>query len=120
MATEASSDDEYHSAPEEEEGEGEKRQGGVGLEEEDKKLETQLESMNLSSEQANNDLDSSETKCVDGANVGETDIDAKMSGLDNRYVSEEHAPEKDGAVELTEEQIKVTCGTWSSRSPVRV
>ena len=116
MATEASSDDEYHSAPEEDEGGGEKRQGGVDLEEEDKKLETQLESMNLSSEQANNDLDSSETKCGDGANVvggGETDTDAKMSGLDNRYVSEEHAPEKDGAVELTEEQIKV-CSTWSN------
>ena len=112
MAAEAVSDDEYHSAPEEEEGEREKEHGGVSRDEEDKKLEARLENINLSSEQADNDL-TRETNFVERAKVEgggeETDADARMSGLDNHYVSEEHAPEEDGAVELSEEQIKV-CG----------
>lgn len=114
MAADVSSDEEYQSAPE---GEGDEETDDrriksatcAGEDEADQKLMTQLHSMDVKSEPADNDRTSRSTS----ADGGQTNRDSEecgakmMSSLDNRYVSEEHAPEKDGAVELTEEQIKV-------------
>ena len=116
MATEVSSDEEFHSAPEGEEGEEEKGSERVKLKnQEDERLRSQLESMNLKSskthETADNDAASQSvnTNPDDGSVTDSqvSDSDTKVTGLDNRYVSEDHAPDKGGAVELTEEQIKV-------------
>lgn len=113
MAAEGSSDEEFHSAPEGEEGEEEMGSERVKLKnQEDERLSSQVESINLqSSETADNDAASRSmnTNPDDGSVPGSqvSDSDTKVTGLDNRYVSEDHAPDVGGAVELTEEQIKV-------------
>lgn len=107
MAADVSSSEEYQSASEGDR-EVEKRanerriQSATSEDEVDQKLMTQLENTDVKSEPADSDH-----------TTGQTDRESEecgakmMSSLDNRYVSEEHAPEKDGSVELTEEQIKV-------------
>ena len=113
MATEVSSDEEFHSAPEEGEGEEEKGSERVKLKnQDDEKLRSQFETVNLKSgKTADNDAASQSVNSdADGEPVIDshlTDSDEKVTGLDNRYVSEDHAPDEGGAVELTEEQIKV-------------
>ena len=113
MAAEVSSDEEFHSAPEGEEDEEEKGSEKVKLKnQEDEQLTSQLENMNLkSSKTADNDATSQSTNTnPDDGTVPDSqasDSDTKVTGLDNRYVSEDHAPDEKGAVELTEEQIKV-------------
>ena len=118
MAADVSTDEEYQSASEgdgevEERANYERRiQSTTNKDEVDQKLMTQLRSMDVESEPVDNGCNerTSQSTSADG---GETDRDSEacsaklMSSLDNRYVSEEHAPEKDGSVELTEEQIKV-------------
>ena len=112
MATEVSSDEEFHSAPEEEDGEEEKGSERVKLKnQDDEKLRSQFETVNIKSgnQTADNDA-ASQYVNSDGGPVSDshlTDYDEKVTGLDNRYVSEDHTPDKGGAVELTEEQIKV-------------
>ena len=110
MAADASSDEEFHSAPEDEAGEEEKESERVELKNHgDVRLESQFEHMDLKSGQvADNDM--SRITDADGRHGTDsqlTDSDTKVTGLDNRYVSEDHAPDEGGAVELTEEQIKV-------------
>ncbi len=113
MAAEVSSDEEFHSAPEGEEGEEENESERVKLKnQEDEQLLSEFENMNLkSSETADNDAasQSMNTNPDDGSvpDNQASDSDTKVTGLDNRYVSEDHAPDEKGAVELTEEQIKV-------------
>ena len=115
MAAEVSSDEEFHSAPEEEGGE-EKGDERVKLKnQEDERLRTELENMDLKSDPADNDAAcQSMNTNADGGHVTDsqlTDTDIKVTGLDNRYVSEDHTLDEGGAVELTEEQIKVCFGT---------
>ena len=114
MAADVCSDEEYQSASEGD-GEVEERanerriQSATSEDEVDQKLMTQFQSMDVKSEPADNDH-TSQSVSADG---GQADRDSEecgakmMSSLDNRYVSEEHSPEEDGSVELTEEQIKV-------------
>ena len=124
MAAEVSSDEEFHSAPEGDFQEGEEEKGSerVKLKNQgDEQLTSQLESMNLkSSEAADNDAASQSTQTnPDGGSVPDSqasDSDTKVTGLDNRYVSEDHAPDEKGAVELTEEQIKVRMPSHSKNS----
>lgn len=114
MAT--SSDEEFHSAAEEENTVSDKGQERTSQEKEDERLDTEFERVDLKSNEADNDHTSQSTKPDDdegktASGDSQSEAEAKVSGLDNRYVSEEHAPEKDGAVELTEEQIKVCKAT---------
>ena len=110
-----SDEEEFHSAAEDgDEVEGKTEQTAVCEDEEGRTfMRAGLESLDLGAmeaDMADNDRVSSNSTTADGEQAkrdSEAEGDAKMSGLDNRYVSEEHAPEKDGAVELTEEQIKV-------------
>ena len=122
MSAEVSSDEEFHSAPEGEESEHEEEKGSERVKlknQADERLSSQLESMNLkSSETADNDSAASQSVNIspDGGSVTSsqmTDMDAKVTGLDNRYVSEDHTPDEGGAVELTEEQIKVCPQSYS-------
>lgn len=125
-----SDEEEFHSAAEDgDEVEGKTEQTAVCEDEEGRTfMRAGLESLDLGAmeaDMADNDRVSSNSTTADGEQAkrdSEAEGDAKMSGLDNRYVSEEHAPEKDGAVELTEEQIKVieTVTEGAGWSPARV
>lgn len=114
MATTAevlSDEEEFHSATEDgDEREGKNERPSVREDEEDSRtLRAGLDNLDLKSDVADNDRTTASASGEDEQvkRDVETEGDAKMSGLDNRYVSEEHEPEKDGGVELTEEQIKV-------------
>ena len=116
MATTAevpSDEEEFHSATEdgdEREGKNERLAVREDADAEDNRtLRAGLDNLDLRSDVADNDRTTASASGEDEQvkRDVETEGDAKMSGLDNRYVSEEHEPEKDGGVELTEEQIKV-------------
>lgn len=120
MAADVSSEEEYHSAPEGEEVEraSENRiQSAVSEDKADQRLKTQLDGVDIKDDDDRMSQSHSVEACDGGlTDRGSKECDSQMlSGLDNRYVSEEHAPETDGAVELTEEQIKVKI-YWQARS----